>query len=318
MEDSFFIKKLETEVKNETTRRNYINQLQAFLAKVKEHLGDAHPSNLVNHILKHPTKYSQLIVKFYPKDSSRKTMHAMVLSVFKHSDTKCKYDKHYKKWKEFYDKYKELVNNAIGKQEPSPEQKEKFLSFAEMQKGIDSLRKDDPHSSLAASLRFCLINMYMHIRPKRCDFADIKIFHKDPKNENDNYLVLPGKGHAHFVFNRQTKTKIDEPLVETIDDSLRDVFMDSLKKYPRDHLFVGKNGDKFKSPKTFGQFVVRTYVTVYGKKTGVSMQRHIFNTEKIDFQRMSHNYRKEIAKSMGHSMTQQDLYQLENNQQQKK
>lgn len=312
MEDSDYLKQLETKVENKTTRRNYIGQLKVLMEKIKKkqtEQGEDTPAKLIRHILTHPRKYSEMIEQFYTKDTTRKTALTTVLAVFKYSDSKCEYDKHYKKWKQFHDKYKDLVAEAIESNEPSKSQKEKYISFETMQDGINKLAKDDPHSTKRKSLQFCLVNMYMYIRPKRADFGDIQVFsQKNLKNTTDNYLVLPTKGPAYFMFNHRTKTPMKEPLIEPVDSKLKEIFQESIKKHPRDFLFVGQDNDKFKSPGSFSKFVIRTYETVFGKKVGVSMHRHIYTSEKIDFQKMPHKLRKEISSAMGHSIIQQDLY----------
>lgn len=309
MEDSHYLKQLETKVENETTKRDYISKLKILMSKIHQELGDDTPNKLVRHILTHPRKYSELIQKSYKKDNTIKTVAAVVLAVFKYSDTKCKYDRHYKKWKQFHEKYKDLVAKAIKKSEPSESQKGKYIGFESMQKEISKLEKEDPHATLKSSLRFCLVNMYMYIRPKRADFADIKVFfQKNLKNTTDNYLVLPSKGPAYFMFNHRTKTSMTEPLIEPVDSKLKEIFQESMNKYPRDFLFVGRDGGKFKTPRTYAQFVSRTYEAIFGKKVGVSMIRHIYNTEKIYSVRLPYDKREEIARHMGQSMEQQDLY----------
>lgn len=306
--DSYFLEQFETKVENETTKRTYIGQLKVLMNKIKDELKDDTPEKLIRHILTHPTKYSEMIQKFYKKDNSTKMVIAVILAVFKYSETKCKYEQHYNKWKQIHDQYKTKIEETVEKNEPSESQKEKYISFEVMREGIKKLGKDDPHSTRRKSLQFCLVSMYMYIRPKRSDFGDIKLFTADPKDKTDNYLVLPTKGTAFFVFNHRTKTPMKEPLVEPIDGELKKIFQKSIKKHPRDFLFIGRDGDKFASPRSFSKFVIRTYEIIFGKKVGVSMHRHIYNSEKIDFQRTTRGQRKEIAASMGHNMTQQDLY----------
>ena len=311
MNNEFFYAKLDT-IENENSKRAYKSQLNALISKI-----DAEPrqstdkphKKLVLHVVTHPEIYAPMFEKFYPKISTRKNMFGLVLTLFKHADLKCKYKKRYEAWKKISDECAQRVQDIIDTNEPSKKQKEKYLTFEEMEKGIERLAKDDPHSTLKKSKEFCLLKMYSRVIPRRSDFGDIKIYSKDRDDNENNYVVLVPKGSSFFVFNKRSKTRMDEQLVEPIDDDLRDVFLDSIRAYPREILFTDRTGGPY-NKNAFSKFVIQTFRNVFDKDTGVSMIRHMFNTEKIDRQKMSGAELKYYMKHMGHSDDMQGQYRF--------
>jgi hypothetical protein len=309
--DEFFFERLEANVENPTTRSNYIAQLKGLLGKLEklEKLEGGKHHKRVLHILTHPKKYGAMIEKLYEKLSTRKTMFALVLALYKHADVKCKYDAYYKKWKAQYDAHKDVLESKLKSNEPTKAQSEKYITFGQMQKALREMAEDDPHSTMEKSLRFCLVAMYAQVASKRSDFGSVRVHRRDPRKEY-NYLVLPAKGDAYFVFHSHTKTDAKEELRWDITSDLQQVFLESIRRHPRKYLFVGQDGQAFRSSNAYSQFVIRTYTKVFGKRTGVTMHRHIFISEKIDFNKDSSNKLDYFTKWMGHSPAQQRDYRL--------
>lgn len=312
MDDQYFIDKLEKEIENKNTRKNYVHRVNGLIKKLKTELKDDAPEHLIKHVLTHPRKYSVLIEKIYKNELlTVKNMFTLILAVFKYCELKEKYEDSYLKWKELHKRYVELERQRYEKNQPTQSQKDKYISYDDMKKGIEKLAKDDPHSTLKKSLEFCLVNMYQSIQPKRSDFGQIRLHKKDHKETDINYLVLSSKkGKSFFVFNHRTKTNSTEPMKEPITDELRDIFLESRKKHDRKYLFIGKDKGPFKTSNAFSKFVIRTFGNVYGKNTGVSLLRHAYINEKVDFQHASIEQKRKIADSMGHDVLQQDKYRL--------
>ena len=137
-------------------------------------------------------------------------------------------------------------------------------------------------------MQFCLLNMYLHIRPKRADFVDVRVYVKnDPHRKDRNYVVLAGD-KSYFVLNHYNKTQKDNiPILENFGAELSKVFCKSLLAFPRKHLFVGGNGKPFQTSNAFSKFVTATFKTHLGKATGVSLLRHMFINEKVDLNKLS-------------------------------
>ena len=308
MDNAFFYAKLDT-IANANTKKAYKSQLNGLLAKIESETRqstDKPYKKLVLHVMTNPEIYAPMFEKFYPMITTRKNMFGLVLVMFKYADLKSEYNRRYEAWKKIHEECTERVLAVIKTNEPSEKQQRKYLSYEEMEKGVQRLAKDNPHSTLKKSKQFCLIAMYTRIMPKRSDFGDIKIYSKDRDDNENNYLVLDPKGRSFFVFNKRNKTRMKKQLVERIDDDLRDIFVKSVKKHPREYLFIGKERRPY-DRRTFSQFVIQTFKDVFDKDTGVSMIRHMYDTEKVNRQRMSQAELDHIAEHMGHSNRQQGM-----------
>ena len=313
MDDAFFYEKLKTKIINQNTSLNYSQRLNALLNNVKDFLDETKqniPHKLMLHILTHPSKYKPIIENKYKNvELTIKNVLTLILSIFKHADLKCKYEKSYKKWKEFHAEYLHKENERYNKNLPTDVQRENYISFEEIEKVFKNIK--DPHSTMKSSLQYCLIAMYMKIRPKRSDFGNIRIFKTDPGKADINYLVLSAKKKdCFFVFNHLNKVSVKESIIEPVNLSLKTIFLESLDKYPRKHIFVGQDEKPFKTPNAFGKFVTRTFETYFGKRVGTSMIRHIFINEKINLNELSGQEKDEFAQAMGHDRNQQEKYKL--------
>jgi hypothetical protein len=313
MNDEFFYKKLEEKIENKNTSLNYQQRLNALVRKINEHYAEnpsnPPPKNIIHHILCHPKTYKPIIEeKYNHKELTIKNIATLILAIFKYADLKCKYEKSYKKWKEFHEEYYQKETERYNKNKPSETQKEKYISYEEMQKVYKKIK--NPHETLTSSLRYCLLSMYMNIRPKRSDFGNIAIYEKDPAKQDINYLVLPKKGDSYFVFNHINKVTIKESIVEPIVKELQKVFLESLKIYPREYLFIGKDNLPFKTSNAYTKFVIRTFKHYFGKSVGTSMLRHIFVNEKIDLNKLTIEEKQAFAAAMGHDRQMQDKYKL--------
>lgn len=312
MDDPFFYQVLREKVTNATTRKNYEHRVNGLLKKLANDgiVTDAPESKVLLHVLTHPRKYMPILEQVYNSQvATIKNMLTLVLSLFKYADLKCKYAGPYKKWKLFHEMYAGKEQAHYNTNEPTQRQRDKYVSFNEMKARLESWK--DPHVSLKSSLQYVLITMYVWIRPKRADFGRIKVYNKDPRRRDINYLVLK-EGDSRFVLNRYNKTQgaKGEAIIEPVPPDLASVITASLARHPRRYLFVGKDEKPFKTPNAYSKFVSNTYKHHFGKATGVSMLRHIYISEKIDLNKLSVQEKDAIAQSMGHSRRQQEQYKL--------
>lgn len=313
MDDDWYYKKLKDNIENENTSQNYQHRLNALVRKINEYYDEnpkkPRPKHIIHHLVRHPQTYKPVIVQKYNQmELTIKNVATLILSLFKYADLKCKYEKAYKGWKEFHEEYYQKETERYNKNKPTDRQKEKYISFEDMEKMYKKIK--NPHETQVSSLRYSLLSMYIHIRPKRSDFAAIMVYKEDPGKKDINYLVLPKKGDAYFVFNHLNKVQIKDTIIEPVDKELQTVFLDSIRKYPRDYLFVGKDGLPFKTSNAFTKFVIRTFEYYFDKKIGTSMLRHIFVNEKIDLNKLTIEEKQAYAVAMGHDRSQQEKYKL--------
>ena len=245
-------------------------------------------------------------------------MLTFILALFKYADLKCTYESQYKKWLDFHGKLSDKIEEQYKSNEPSPAQREKYLTFGDMQDVLQKMSMEDPHKNRDQSVDYCLIAMYAEIAPLRSDFGKIRIYTKDKGHLHKNYVVL-GDGEdaeAYIIINHYNKTQMgkDGKMKPSkridISKTLRDVFRESMRRWPRKYLFVSRRGNVFDTSASYSKFVISVYKKHFGKPVGTSMLRHIYITEKVNLNSLSVLERENIAEAMGHSRNMQDLYKL--------
>jgi len=315
MDDAYFVSVIETKIKNASTRDNYmyrLNGLKKRLAADIKLSGSEPPEKFTLHILTHPRKYFPIIKRVYDGEVlTIKNNVTLVLAIIKYADLKCKIESPYKKWLSFHQELCDQEAERYNKNLPSDKQRANYVTLQELSEAVAKLAADKPHATRRASLQFCLLNMYLHIRPKRADFGDVRVYvSSDPNRKDRNYVVLDGD-KSFFVLNKYNKTQRDGiPIIEHFANPLFTVFRDSLRAHPRKHLFVGNNNQPFKTSNAFSKFVTATFKKHLGKSTGVSLLRHMFINEKVDLNKLSIEEKDAIATAMGHTRSQQEQYKL--------
>jgi hypothetical protein len=312
MNNAFFYDAINNNVDNERTRGNYKNRLNALIVRLAPD-SPAQEHKLVLHVLTHPRFYMPILEKSYNnKVATVKNMLTFILALYKYANLKCSLEATYKKWKQFHERYSAKEQEQYNSNEPTKSQVEKYTSFEEMNKKLREWPSEDPHQDFKSSLHYCLISMYATIKPKRADFGRVRIFERDPRRTDINYLVL--NDVPRFVFNKINKTHRagSDAIIEPINKDLADTFSMSLSRHPRKYLFVGRDRKSFKTSNAFSKFVINTFKKYFGRSTGVSMLRHIYISEKMDMNKLSVQEKDDIAKSMGHSRRQQEQYKFVN------
>lgn len=102
---------------------------------------------------------------------------------------------------------------------------------------------------------------------------------------------------------------IGTPLTVELSNETIKVLKESLRRYPRNHVFVGRNGRPYESNDAYGKFVERTFLELFGKATGPSLWRHIFISEKVKAD-ASEDKLEEITNLMLHGVNQQRRYRF--------
>lgn len=212
----------------------------------------------------------------------------------------------FKEWKDIEkDNWKPLAEH-YDTNSPTELQKEKVMSFDE----INTIRK----SLEKGSFERLLLSFYTIIEPIRADYyATELIIHSSTnstlisESTEDNYIILTDdKGHL-IVKDFKTK-KTYEKIENTLSSELLDELHTSLLKYPRNYLFVM---DDKKSPftrKLFSNWACRTLTRVLKQQMTLTVLRHIYITNKIK-SKTSSTELIDIAKKMGHSRGVQRVYE---------
>jgi len=143
------------------------------------------------------------------------------------------------------------------------------------------------------------------VTPKRADLGNVHLVKRKPADhDNKNYLLL--NSTPTLVINLHKTASTHGPIIDKLSSEYADILRDSLKRYPREYLFISTQGGPYELNNSYTQFVRNTFGDLFdGRKLGVSLWRHVYVSEKVDFNAMQHNEIIESAQKMGTSVMQQ-------------
>lgn len=313
LSNEYIINILKKKVENEMTRNTYITKLNTLTLKFTKSIYD---------ILKDPSIYYSKIKELYPSSATQKNFVTMILAIFKVVDElNIKKRKAHQAWKDIHEKLREQENIHYKKNQPSNKQLENYLSFNEIQEKYDALKKSQhQHATKKDSLEYLLLSISLYLRPKRADYGNISIIYPNMKTSpSKNYIYINGKHESYLILKEYKTSKTYEKIKEKIPEPLYEDIIESLKHHPRIYLFTDRNSQPYLKKGSYSTYVLRAYEHLFNKKVGVTMLRHIYIREKLDFNGMTQEELEKEAILMGHSPEVQRRYRwvLRENEQEK-
>jgi hypothetical protein len=299
--DSHYAEILSGKYTNKQTLNAYLNRIKTLKAKLD--VAELHT------ILVDPDTYYPRLQKLYPSLSTRKNLLTPILALYREDDALARENvRAYERWKKLHDDLSRLQAAKVRRSEPEAKQVEKYTSFEDIEAKYEELKKRGFHDTERHSLQYLLVSIFVHLRPKRADLGSIKIYKDDdPRKIDENYVVLRKKGTSFLVMNLYKTSKYYQTVEEDLPEGLVKDLRVSLSRWPRDHLFRKDDG-KPMSNNTFSVFVKTTFEQLFGRATGVSLLRHIYITEKLNFDDMTLEEQNEEAKLMLHTSGLQRQY----------
>jgi hypothetical protein len=150
----------------------------------------------------------------------------------------------------------------------------------------------------------------LHLKPKRADLGSVKIYYdKNPNKTDENYIVLRSRGSSFLVMNVYKTNKFYHTVEEDLPRELTDDLQTSLRRHPRDYLFVSSE-EKPMGNNTYSKWVQKIFLDLFGKSSGVGIIRHAFISEKLNISDMTLAEREDVARKMQHSTSLQDQYRF--------
>ena len=299
--DEAYVALLDKAFPNEKTRENYKSRIRGLLKNLA-------PARL-DDIIKNPDTHYPTLQKKYESITTRKNMLTMLLVLFR--EEKSLMEEHadaHAKWKKLHDDLVRLQEAKAKRSEPEDKQVEKYTSYEEIEAKYAELKKKTPHNTERSSMQFLLLGILVHLRPKRADLGAVRIVReKDPRRTDENYIVLKTKGSSYLVMNLYKTSKYYQTVEEDLPPALVSDIQDSLRRWPREHMFRKEDGDPM-SNNTYTVFVKTTFEQLFGRATGVSLLRHIYITEKLNFDDMTLEEQEKEAKYMLHTSGLQRRY----------
>ena len=301
MSEETLLKKLKDSLSSEKSYANYLARINRLKDVTKSPLND---------ILVSPKTMYPKIKDFYPNVNTRKNMLVPILSIFRLNNLD---EEAHKEWKRYFEDVNRLIETDAKKNKIKEKQKEKYISTEEVELKRLEMKKDDPHQNLHKSLQYVLLTLLCDITPKRSDLGKLRVYYReDPGVKTENYIVLRGAKsglESYLVMNIYKTAKTFGRMEEELADETVKVLKESLRRYPRNYVFVGRSGRPYDSNDAYGDFVERTFLELFGKAMGTSLWRHIYISEKVKAD-ASEDKLEEIANKMLHGVNQQRRYRF--------
>jgi hypothetical protein len=163
-------------------------------------------------------------------------------------------------------------------------------------------------------VRLVLLSLISKQHPKRNDHGQCRIYYdKDPGLTDNNYLVwyrTSRPERAYFVYVKFKTQKTHGRVEEDADPAFLDDLRASLRRHPRDYVFVNRDGKPFATNRDYGKYVQRTFAALFdGRATGTSVLRHAYLSTKVDLGKMTVAEREQLARQMLHSPALQAQYE---------
>jgi hypothetical protein len=203
-------------------------------------------------------------------------------------------------WKMLKAEVQKPVEDHYDSNQPNEQQSKAMMTLSEISKIRDVL-PDDSEAKL-------IIALYTMIPPVRNNFYHVRLYKEQPKDDEDNYMVL-NDDPALYLNKYKTAKHYDTIKIE-LPDQLVDLIHKSLDRNPREYLFVNKKGLPYENANTFNKWANTILKRVLKNPNfNLTMFRHIYISDpSVDLIHKNRGQRKEIAHDMGHSTDTQDKY----------
>jgi len=277
----------------ESSRRNYLSRWNT----VKTLTGQSD----TKYILKHPKTLYPLLATPNKNPKTIKNLVTVIMKVFT-AEQKQKYRAAYNIWNKYFTELKNQINSEYKNNMAPPNKLENIVTMDDIKNKIAEI-KPTAHSSFKSHKGYILLNMFVHILPKRADLGNVKVFMKDGMTAKTNFICLGSDPHLQLN-SFKTKKFFKDGIREDLNKELVEILRDSMKRYPREYLFTDRNGKPYNNT-AYSKYVIRTFNQLFGRKMGVSIWRHVFISTQIDFNNRSENDVENTAHLMGTSTNQQ-------------
>lgn len=280
-------------------------------------------------ILKNPVAVLKKLKSIYGVDSSTMgNLVTAVLAVFRRNERlRCGLGEAFDTWRKAHKALKDNEKDRYKQNEPTAAQAKNYVSFAEIEQKLKDLEQDPKTFTDAKQhMQFLLLHVLNGLTPKRADLGYVRILTESDLMELNgpdevldrvqkaNYILLRPGSQPRLIMNAFKTSKTYSRIEEDLPPRLTKALLVSLKLFPRNFLFISpKTWKPYIKSNSYAQFVRRTFQELFdGRSAGVTMARHAYINERIDFNKLSIAEREAIAKQMGHSIGMQSIYKWKN------
>lgn len=286
---------------SQISKRVYVERLRTMVA---------HFETNIYWIITHPDEVLEWILKKSDVLSTQKSYIIAVLAIFKHNEgLKIQLKKDYDIWFKKFTEIDEAITQRYKTNEPSEKQLNAYVEFKDIVKKRDELED--------GSMDKLLLGFYSYIRPLRADFNAVRIYRKSENEDvipaedkrEANYILFSDEKDVHLILNEFKTQRHHNKYDKKLPDELVKELKLSLKKLPREWLFVDKFGKPYVATNSYTKWANRTLNRLFGKPLTITMIRHSFISS-LDQNALTILEKEEIAKEMAHSRGMQELYRF--------
>lgn len=264
----------------------------------------------MEHVIKDPAGTYNRIKAYEYKEGKKydtksiKNLLTAILSYYKGDDglIPCDLQPYHQQYLHYHRELKGQVEAFYDKNEPTEKQKAGVVKWEDVIKKRDELGQKE-----YGSRRHLLLSMYTYIPPLRQDLNEVRILTRTPRQADGNYIILNTRT-ARLVLNEYKTVSLYGKYDEDLPKPLAKIIKASIGQRPRTHLFTDVEGNVYKEANSFTVFSNRTLKEVLSNPAvSVSMLRHSCISSQ-DFNKMTEGDKKELARKMCHSVSQQGQY----------
>ena len=295
----------------DSTRDTHRNRLNTIMNKLGV--------NDIFFIFSHPKEsYSKLLV-IHKNDAYLANLFSSVCKVLSSSTSlPPKYKLFYDDWRGFMMKHSKIVQDNYSNSNLNEDKLSSIVHWDQIQDMFCKLKNSrDTFTDFNIHMNFMVLAVMLFIHPKRADLGNVYILNQKPTDATFNYIVLTPNGVSFLAMNSYKTAKVYKEIIEDLDIEFVNILIRSLHAFPRKFLFgfiLNKLFVPYELNNSYGHFVRRAFLTLFGKAQGVSLWRHVYIRERIDFNMMSHKELRKKARLMCHSIGQQlSVYKFINN-----
>lgn len=230
-----------------------------------------------------------------------------VLAVYKYNpELKEQHKLEYEKWRDKFKEVDKVTEHKYMTLQASDRQIEVYEPWSVIVKKRESLDKD--------SVEYLLLSMYTMIEPSRADMNKIKIWNKEPTEQQKvaepNYLIVKANGMT-LVYNEfKSKSKRLQKYENELPPQLQKVIRRSLQLNPREYLIVSpRSGEPYHNAHSFTSYFDRMLNRIFGKKVTINTLRHSY-INSLDMNKITPLEKEQMAKNLMHSVSTFEKYRL--------
>lgn len=208
------------------------------------------------------------------------------------------------KWRSAMNACSKIAEDGDDDNQATAEELEQMVPISHLE---DAVRRCENHATRQLSQWSLLGAIAVYVWPKRANWSVRVARSSDEVREGENAVVLDRDGATLVLQDYKTSASYGR-YEERLPRPLVAILRRSLKKYPRSHLFLQDSGGEPCTSKNMSDYMFSATEWLVQRRIGWNTLRHMWISQRIDFNRTTIAEQKEIARKMLHSWKEQTQY----------